>query len=157
MLYTAEDYKRPNGQIYHTYPSLKSPDDQEALWGGTLDGTIDCVATDELCCTLRGEDPGRPHRRHHRRQLRRRAARSALMYSEMVGRRGYSLRRFVNLVSTNAAKIMGLYPRKGAIAPGADADICILDPSLRRTVRGRDLHEADYSRGKAARSMPGRP
>ena len=52
MLYTSEDYKRPNGQIYHTYPSLKSQADQDELWRGTLDGAINCVATDELCCSL---------------------------------------------------------------------------------------------------------
>src|SRR5262249_21308068 len=49
MLYTAEDYRRPNGQIYHTYPSLKSKEDQKALWDGTVSGAINCVATDELC------------------------------------------------------------------------------------------------------------
>ena len=67
------------------------------------------------------------------------------MYTEMVGKRGYDLRRFVDLVSSNAARIMGLYPRKGALAPGSDADICVLDPALRRTVRKEDLHEADYT------------
>ena len=74
MLHTAEDYKLPNGQIYHTYPSLKSAEDQKALWDGTLNGAINCVATDELCCTLREKTHGQAHRRHHRRQLRRRAA-----------------------------------------------------------------------------------
>ena len=144
MLYTSEDYKRPNGQIYHTYPSLKSAEDQAALWAGTLDGAINCVATDEICCTLAkklqgvriddttggnaGVEP-----------------RVALMYTEMVGRRGYSLSRFVDLVSTNAAKIMGLYPRKGALAAGSDADICVLDPTDKRTIRAQDLHEADYT------------
>ncbi|MBV1798857.1 amidohydrolase family protein [Siccirubricoccus sp. G192] len=144
MLYTQEDYKRPNGQIYHTYPSLKSQADQDELWRGTLDGAINCVATDELCCSLAVKTQGKriddttggnsgveP--------------RVAVMYSEMVGRRGYSLRRFVDLVSTNAARIMGLYPRKGAIAPGSDADICILDPGLRRQVRAEALHESDYT------------
>jgi dihydropyrimidinase len=144
MLYTSEDYKRPNGQIYHTYPSLKSPADQAALWGGTLDGSINCVATDELCCTLAQKTQGvriddttggnsgvEP--------------RVALMYSEMVGRRGYSLERFVDLVSSNAARILGMYPRKGAIAPGADADITVLDPTRRRTITAADLHETDYT------------
>ncbi|WP_428485386.1 amidohydrolase family protein [Rhodopila sp.] len=144
MLYNSEDYKKPNGQIYHTYPSLKSPEDQAALWQGTLDGSINCVATDEICCTLArklqgvriddttggnaGVEP-----------------RMALMYTEMVGRRGYSLQRYADLVSTNAAKIMGLYPRKGALAAGSDADICVLDPADQRVIRAEDLHEADYT------------
>ncbi len=144
MMYTSEDYKKPNGQIYHTYPSLKSPEDQAALWQGTLDGSINCVATDEICCTLAqklqgsriddttggnaGVEP-----------------RVSLMYTEMVGRRGYSLNRFVDLVSTNAAKIMGLYPRKGALVAGADADICVLDPSDKRVITASELHEADYT------------
>ena len=144
MLYTNEDYRRPNGQIYHTYPSLKSREDQAALWAGTLDGSINCVATDEICCTLKkklqgvriddttggnaGVEP-----------------RVALMYTEMVGNRGYPLARYVDLVSSNAARIMGLYPRKGALAAGSDADICVLDPADKRVIRAEDLHEADYT------------
>jgi dihydropyrimidinase len=144
MLHTAEDYKRANGQIYHTYPSLKSEADRQALWDGTLSGAINCVATDELCCSLREKTMGKriddttggnsgveP--------------RLAVMYTEMVERRGYSLRRYVDLVATNAAKIMGLYPRKGAIAVGSDADIAVLDPSRRGKVRKEDLHETDYT------------
>lgn len=67
------------------------------------------------------------------------------MFTEMVGKRGMSIEAFVKLVSTNAAVIMGLYPRKGAIAPGSDADITVLDPGLARTIRKEDLHETDYS------------
>lgn len=144
MLYTSEDYQRPNGQIYHTYPSLKSRDDQAALWAGTLDGSINTVATDEICCTLRTKTVGNriddttggnagveP--------------RVGVMYHEMVTVRGYSLERFVQLVSTNAARIMGLYPRKGVIAAGSDADLTILDPTMKKTVKVEDLHETDYS------------
>ena len=92
LLYSAEDYKRPNGQIYHTYPSLKSADDQKALWDGTASDVIHCVATDELCCTLKDKTIGNriddttggnsgveP--------------RLGVMYTEMVARRGYSLSR----------------------------------------------------------------
>jgi len=144
MLYGSEDYRRTNGQIYHTYPSLKSPEDQAELWAGTLDGSINAVATDEICCSLRlktigdriddttggnaGVEP-----------------RLAVMYHEMVTQRGYSLERYVDLVSSNAARIMGLYPRKGALAAGSDADIAVLDPTVRRKVRLEDLHETDYS------------
>jgi dihydropyrimidinase len=144
LLYSAEDYKRPNGQIYHTYPSLKSPEDQKKLWHGTANDVIHCVATDELCCTLKDKTLGNriddttggnsgveP--------------RLGVMYTEMVTRRGYSLSRYVDLVSTNAAKIMGLYPKKGAIAVGSDADITILNPTRRGQVRAADLHETDYT------------
>src|SRR5262249_3569573 len=104
MLYSQEDYRRPNGQIYHTYPSLQSKEDQKALWDGTVSGAINCVATDELCCSLQMKTAGcriddttggnsgvEP--------------RLAVMYTEMVERRGYSLPRYVDLISTNAAKI----------------------------------------------------
>ncbi len=144
LMYTDEDYKRPNGQIYHTYPSLKSEADRQALWAGTADNTIHTVATDAVCCSLKlklhgkriddttggnvGVEP-----------------RVGIMFTEMVGRRGYSIEKFVDLVSTNAARIMGLYPRKGAIAVGADADIAVLDTSKRMTIRKEMLHESDYS------------
>jgi len=144
LLYSADDYRRPNGQIYHTYPSLKTREDQKALWQGTANDTIHCIATDELCCTLKDKTLGsriddttggnsgvEP--------------RLGVMYTEMVARRHYSLSQYVDLVSSNAAKIMGLYPRKGAIAPKSDADIAILDPARRGKVRAADLHETDYT------------
>ena len=144
MLYNQDDYRRPNGQIYHTYPSLKTEADQEALWQATQNGSIHCIATDELCCRLSVKTQGQriddttggnsgveP--------------RLAVMYQEMVTARGYSLSQYVDLVSSNAAKIMGLYPRKGAIAPGSDADITLLDPNEARVVRNEDLHETDYT------------
>ncbi|MBV8889061.1 MAG: amidohydrolase family protein [Alphaproteobacteria bacterium] len=144
LMYSAEDYKRPNGQIYHTYPSLKFAEDHAALWAGTNHGAIQTVATDEICCPLKfklqgsriddttggnaGVEP-----------------RVSLMYTETVEKRGYDLATFVGLVSTNAAKIMGLYPRKGALAVGSDADIVLLDTRQRHVVRAADMHEADYS------------
>ncbi|GGE31905.1 dihydropyrimidinase [Agaricicola taiwanensis] len=144
IMYTSEDYKRPNGQIYHTYPSLKSEEDQAALWGGTLDSSINTIATDELCCSLQRKLQGN---RIDDTTGGNAAVepRVSLMYTQMVERRGYSLEKFVDLISTNAAKILGLYPRKGALAPGSDADIVVLDPSLRRTLRAEELHESDYS------------
>ena len=155
MLYNQDDYRRPNGQIYHTYPSLKTEADQEALWQATQNGSIHCIATDELCCRLSVKTQGQriddttggnsgveP--------------RLAVMYQEMVTARGYSLSQYVDLVSSNAAKIMGLYPRKGAIAPGSDADITLLDPNEARVVRNEDLHETDYTpwEGKRVSAWP---
>jgi D-hydantoinase len=142
--HTSDDYRLPNGQMFHTYPSLKGAEDTQALWDGMAKGTISTVATDEVCTTLKVKTQGRkiddttggntgveP--------------RMGIVYTEGVVRRGFSLEKFVNLTSTNAARILGLYPQKGAIAPGSDADIAIVDPSVRRTIRKEDLHESDYS------------
>ena len=144
LLYTAEDYKRPGGQMFHTYPSLKFAKDQQALWAATRHGAIQAIATDEVCCPLQVKLQGRriddttggnsgveP--------------RVSLMYTHMVEKRGYSLADFVGLVSTNAARIMGLYPKKGALAVGSDADIVLLDPRRRRVLRKEELHETDYT------------
>jgi len=144
LMYTSEDYKRPNGQIYHTYPSIKAQADQNALWAGTLDNTIHTVATDEVCCSLKDKTMGKRIDDTTGGNVGV-EPRVSLMYSEMVGRRGYSLERFVDLVSSNAAKIMGLYPRKGALAVGSDADITVLDPSRRFRLAKEMLHESDYS------------
>ncbi|HYC48574.1 MAG TPA: amidohydrolase family protein [Burkholderiales bacterium] len=144
LMYTSEDYKRPNGQMYHTYPSLKSQADQNELWAGTVDGTIHTVATDEVCCSLNVKTMGKRIDDTTGGNVGV-EPRVAVMYTEMVGRRGYTLEKFVDLVSTHAAKIMGLYPRKGAIAAGSDADIAVLDPSKRLRISKEMLHEQDYS------------
>jgi len=144
LMFTHEHYKRPDGQIYHTYPSLKETSDQDALWEGQLRGSISTVATDEICCTLSTKTQGKkiddttggnagceP--------------RVSVMYTETVQKRGYTLEKFTDLVSTNAAKIMGMYPKKGALAAGSDADITVLDPSEKRIVTAARLHETDYT------------
>lgn len=144
MLYTEEDYRRPNGQIYHTYPSLKTKADQSALWDGTRNGAINCVATDDLCCSLKEKTMGRriDDTTGGNSGIE---PRLAVMYTEMVIKRGYPLAQYVDLVSSNAAKLMGLYPRKGALAVGSDADITILDPARRGQIRAGDLHQTDYT------------
>jgi dihydropyrimidinase len=63
------------------------------------------------------------------------------MFSEGVMKGRISLNRFVEIVSTAPARIMGLYPQKGFIAPGSDGDVVVMDPELRRTVTHSILHE----------------
>ena len=144
LMYTSEDYKRPNGQIYHTYPSIKAQADQDALWAATREGALHTIATDEVCCSLKAKTQGKRVDDTTGGNVGV-EPRISLMYSEMVGRRGYTLEQFVDLVSTNAAKIMGLYPRKGALAAGSDADITALDPSGKFILTKEMLHEQDYS------------
>jgi len=56
-----------------------------------------------------------------------------------------SLERLVEITSSNAARIFGMYPKKGTIAPGSDADITIIDPTMNRKLTLDDLHLEDYS------------
>ena len=123
--FNAEDYKRPDGMKYHTYPSLKSEEDRLALWDGLVKGGLNSMATDEYCTDFATKISGRT--------------------IHGVVKRGMSLQRFVDVTSANAARIMGYYPRKGAIAPGSDADIVFIDPSIQRPLTMDDLHTGDYS------------
>jgi dihydropyrimidinase len=143
LLATEQDYRREGGQMYHTYPSLKTPADQAALWAATRGGAVQCIGTDGICCPreqktrgLRVDDTTGGNVSIE--------PRLALMYTQMVTQRGYSLEEFVALVSTNAARVMGLYPRKGVLAPGSDADIVLLEPGPRRLTASM-LHESDYT------------
>ena len=69
-----------------------------------------------------------------------------LMYTEGVTNRGLSLNKFVALVSTNPAKLFGMYPQKGAIQVGSDADILVFDPERRLTIHAEDLQtNCDWS------------
>lgn len=144
-LFSEADYRRPNGQIYHTYPSLKGEEDHRALWDGIMsNGAISTVATDGICTPLAVKVMGKRIDNTTGGNVGV-EPRLAVMYTAMVADRKSSLERFVDVVSANPARIMGMYPRKGAIAAGSDADIAILDPAAKRKIRKEDLHESDYS------------
>jgi dihydropyrimidinase len=142
--FNAENYREENGMKYHTYPSLKSEEDRLALWDGVVQGGINTMATDEYCTSWEVKIEGKlisdVTGGHNGIETR-----LGITYSEGVSRRGMSLQRFVDVTSTNAARIMGLYPRKGIIAPGSDADIVLIDPSIKRPLTMNDFHITDYS------------
>ena len=144
LSFNSDDYKRENGQIYHTYPSLKSEEDRLALWKGLRSGVISTIATDEMCTNLatklRGKTIDDVTGGHAGVEVR-----MGLMYTEIVDKGSGSLLDFVNATSANAAKIMGLYPNKGAIAVGSDADIVLMRPCEERKLSYLDMHETDYS------------
>jgi dihydropyrimidinase len=142
--FNAEDYKKPRGFCYHTYPSLKFPEDQNALWEGLVRDGVSTTATDEyptsLDVKLRGKNIDDVTGGNLGAE-----ARMGIVYAEGVVRRGMTLPRFADVTSSNAARILGLYPRKGAIAPGSDADLCLIDPSIKRRLTREDFHVSDYS------------
>jgi dihydropyrimidinase len=142
--FTADDYQKPNGMKYHTYPSLKSEEDRQALWQGLLQGDLHTMATDEYCTTfalkIEGKEIDNVTGGHNGCETR-----MGITFTEGVAQRGISLEQFVAITSTNAARLLGLYPRKGAIAPGSDADIVLIDPNVHKTLSMTDLHISDYS------------
>ena len=142
--FNAENYREPDGMKYHTYPSLKSEEDRLALWAGLKDGRLSTIATDLVSTSLEEKihyktvaDVTGGHNGIETRM--------GIAYTEGVVKQGMSLERFVDITSGNAAKIFGLYPRKGVIAAGSDADITIIDPSINKSLSLDDLHLEDYS------------
>ena len=142
--FNAEYYKTPRGFCSHTYPSLKLPEDQQALWDGLVHGGISALATDEYPTNLELKLKGKTIEDVTGGNLGA-EARMGIAWTEGVGRRGMSLPRFADVTATNAARILGLYPKKGAIAPGSDADIVLIDPTIRKTLTKDDFHVSDYS------------
>ncbi|MFQ5861470.1 MAG: amidohydrolase family protein, partial [Dehalococcoidia bacterium] len=145
LAFTAEDYKRgPDGMKYHTYPSLKSKKDQDALWEGISQGQLSTLATDEYTTSYeiktRGKSLPEVTGGHNGIETR-----VGILYTEGVVKRGMSLQRFAELVATSPARILGLYPRKGVIAPGSDADLTLIDPTIHKQLSLEDLHHSDYS------------
>ena len=142
--FSAENYREDNGMKYHTYPSLKAEGDRSALWQGLLDGRLSTVATDLVSTTweekTRFKTVADVTGGHNGIETR-----MGIAYSVGVVDLGMSLERFVDITSANAAKIFGMYPKKGAIAPGSDADICIIDTTIDRPLALDDLHLEDYS------------
>ncbi len=142
--FSADNYGEENGMKYHTYPSLKSEEDRLSLWDGIVRGGLSTMATDEYCTSWEVKIAGRTISDvtggHNGAETR-----VGVSYSEGVSKRGMSLQRFVDITSANAAKIMGLYPRKGVIAPGSDADLVLIDPNVRKRLDGSDFHISDYS------------
>ena len=138
LLYTAEDYKRPNGQMYHTYPSLKYAEDQTALWDGTSTARSRRVATDEVCCPLQGQAAGRAHRRHDRRQFRRRAARVADVHARLVDEARLQPRRICRSGLDQRGEDHGPLPAQGRAGGRLATPISCCSTRARRARRAEE-------------------
>lgn len=143
---TGEKMRGPDAPLFVGQPPLRGESDRTALWAGMRDGSVDVLATDHAPWTREQKlDPAltitrlRPGVSDLQTML-------PMFFSEGVHARKLPLTRFVEQSSTNAAKIFGLYPRKGVIQAGADADIAIWDPQRSGTIRAAvDYSKSDYS------------
>jgi len=144
-----ENFDAPGfeGAKYVFTPPLREKWHQEKLWNGLKCDHLQVVSTDHCPFCFKeqkelGRDdftkipnggPGVEHR-------------MSLIYSGGVARGRFSANRFVELVSTTPAKLFGLYPRKGTIAVGSDADLVIFDPKRKHTISAKTHHmRVDYS------------
>jgi dihydropyrimidinase len=143
--FTCDDYKKPGGTAIHTYPAIKFAEDRDTLIAGLLDGRVCTTATDEYTTykgvKLAGDTIRTVCGGHNGIETR-----LPVTFTKFVAQRRMPLQRFAAITATNAAKILGLYPRKGVIAPGSDADLVLVDPTLTKTLTLDDLHaDSDYS------------
>src|SRR5579863_1528193 len=146
------------GAKYVFTPPLREKWHQEKLWQGLARDTLQVVSTDHCPFCFKeqkelGKDdftkipnggPGIEHR-------------LSLVFTGGVGAKRFSVNRFVELVSTTPAKLFGLYPRKGTIAVGSDADLVIFDPNREETISAKTHHmRVDYSmfEGIHVKGMP---
>lgn len=144
-----DNYEEPgfDGAKYVMSPPLRDKDKQEDLWRGLKFNDLQLVATDHCPFCMKdqkilGKDDfskipnGAPGIE----------TRMSLMYDGGVAQGRISVNRWVELTSTAAAKIFGMFPRKGTIAPGSDADIVVFNPNAKQTISASTHHmRADYN------------
>ncbi len=131
---TADDYDRV-GPVMKVYPPIRSQLDQDALWEGVNDGTIVSIGSDHAPHTVQEKARGM-------------ATQPAgtvgcetfgPVMTDALFRGKTTVERFAEVMSTSTARLYGLYPRKGVIRPGSDADLTIVDPNASRTIRNEEL------------------
>jgi dihydropyrimidinase len=146
LLLDGETFKREDGHLFTTCPQVKKPHDSERLWKGLANGDVQVVATDT--CTFDTEQKTAWNGDFRKIPFGLPGVETVvpLMYTESVGKRGFSVNHLVALVSTNPAKLFGMYPEKGTIAIGSDADLIVFDPNKKVTLHAADLQtNCDWS------------
>lgn len=143
--FTHDHYREAEGTAIHTYPAIKHASDRDGLQQALIDGTISTTATDEYTTykdvKLSGNTIETVCGGHNGIETR-----LPVIYTKFVSTGRISIERFTDITSTNAAKILGMYPQKGAIAAGSDADIVIFDPDMDKIITLDGLHaDSDYS------------
>ncbi|MGH2375146.1 MAG: dihydropyrimidinase [bacterium] len=143
---TRELFERPDGAKYVGAPPLREATDVQSIWHGLHSGDIQCLCSDHAPWTLEAKLDPALDVTTVRAGVADLETLMPMLYSEGVRRGRISLSRFVDLTSTNTAKLFGMYPQKGTIAVGSDADLVVWDPDARRTIAGATMRsKAGYS------------
>ena len=143
-LYYQEDFSE--AARYVCAPPLRDRKEQDILWKALRRGEIQTVSTDHCSFTLEQKALGREDFTRIPGGLPGVETRGELMWSLGVARRKLTVVQMCRLLSENPAKMYGLYPRKGTLQPGSDADIVVYDPSGGHVIRGEDcVSAAGYS------------
>jgi dihydropyrimidinase len=139
-------YGSPKGTLYVCSPPLRSRRQAEELWRRLLLGEVSIIGSDHCCYDTEQKFRHQDDFRLVPNGLPGVQTRLPVMFSEAVVKRGLPIDRFAELVSTAPAKMNGLYPRKGVIQPGSDADLIVLDPRPQSIVQPDVLAmKTDYS------------
>ena len=149
LLLDASRYQLPGFEPakYVMSPPLRGRENQEFLWQGLAQGDVSCVGSDHCSFFFAGQKTiGRDDFSRIPNGIPGAENRFGLLYTYGVAAGRISLQTFVSAVSTVAAKLFGLYPRKGILAAGSDADIVVWDPSGRQTIQAAtQLQRTDYN------------
>ena len=149
LLLTEDEYQRSGFEAakFVCQPPLRTSGDCAALWEALSDGSIQTIGTDHCPFNFVGQkDLGRERFTEIPGGLPGIESRLSLVYSYGVSKGLISLNQWVSQCCTNPAVIFGLYPQKGALLPGADADIVLFDPAMKKTLSQKMLHEnVDYT------------
>jgi dihydropyrimidinase len=136
---TAEKYHSPTGPLHVMQPPLREQRDVEALWKGITDGAVDTVGSDHAPWTREQKlDPALTVL-NHLAGISELETMLPMLYSEGVRAGRISVEQFVSFTSTKAAHLFGLYPAKGTVAPGSDADLALWNPRAERTISGAQM------------------
>jgi dihydropyrimidinase len=149
LLLTDRELSRPdfNGAKYVCSPPLRAESDNVRLWQGLADDDLQTVGTDHCAFFFKGQkDLGKENYEKIPGGLPGIESRLALIHQFGVRTGKLNLNQWVQVCSSNAARLFGLYPRKGTLEPGADADLVIFDPNKQVTLTKSILHEqVDYT------------
>jgi dihydropyrimidinase len=143
-----DNYEEPDfgGSKYVMSPPLRDRAKQDQLWRGLAFNDLQCISTDHCPFCMKEKRLGEADFSKIPNGAPGVETRMSLVYDGGVRPGRISLNRFVELTSTSPAKIFGLFPRKGTIAPGSDADIVVFDPNRTITLAARTLHmNCDYN------------